>query len=93
MGRSHVDLTKSSMGATLLMLVGIQGSGKTTSCGKLALFLKKKGSKVMLVACDVQRPAAIKQLKILSEQAGVDFYSEDQNKSPKDIALNALASV
>jgi len=70
---------------------GLQGSGKTTFSGKLANFLKsKRGRQVMLVACDVYRPAAIEQLKVLGEQISVPVYSEDGSKDPVTIAKNAI---
>jgi signal recognition particle subunit SRP54 len=77
---------------TIILMAGLQGSGKTTHSGKLANFLKqKKSRKVLLVAGDVYRPAAINQLQVVGEQIGVEVYSEEGNKSPVDIALNALA--
>ena len=76
---------------TRIMLVGLQGSGKTTTAGKLAYFLKNKHSKSpLLVACDVYRPAAIDQLKTLSEQVGVDFYQNGLN-NPIDIVSESLS--
>ena len=75
----------------VVLIAGLQGSGKTTFSGKLAKFLKeKKGLKPLLVACDVYRPAAIDQLTVLSEQVGVGIYKEVENKSPVDIAGNAI---
>ncbi len=62
---------------TILMMCGLQGSGKTTTCGKLARLLKEEGAKPMLVAADLQRPAAIEQLRVIGEQIGVPVYSED----------------
>jgi signal recognition particle subunit SRP54 len=77
---------------TIILMAGLQGSGKTTHSGKLANFLtQKKSRKVLLVAGDVYRPAAINQLQVVGEQIGVEVYSEEGNKSPVDIALNALA--
>lgn len=75
---------------TKVMLVGLQGSGKTTACAKLAAFYRKKGIKPMLVACDVYRPAAIDQLKILGKQIGIPVISED-TKNVLKIADSALA--
>ena len=70
---------------------GLQGSGKTTFSGKLARMLKtKKNKKPLLVACDVYRPAAVEQLRVLSEQVEVPMYSEPESKSPVDIARNAI---
>jgi signal recognition particle subunit SRP54 len=75
---------------TVLMMCGLQGSGKTTTCGKLARLLKENGAKPMLVAADLQRPAAIDQLKIIGEQIGVPVYSEDPAKSkPVQVCQNA----
>ncbi len=74
----------------VILLSGLQGSGKTTFAGKLAAHLKKQGRQVLLVACDVYRPAAIDQLKVLAEQVGVDVYSEPDNKNPVDISRNAI---
>ncbi len=75
----------------VILIAGLQGSGKTTFTGKLAKFLKeKKGKKVMVTACDVYRPAAINQLTVLSEQVGVEIYKEEENKNPVEIAQNAI---
>jgi signal recognition particle subunit SRP54 len=76
---------------TVILIAGLQGSGKTTFAGKLASYLKtKKGRTVMLAACDVYRPAAIEQLKILAGQVDVPVYSEDTNKNPVKIAEAAI---
>ena len=69
--------------ATIIMMAGLQGSGKTTSCAKLAKFLMSKGHKPMLVAADIQRPAAIEQLKILGENLGIPVFSQPQLKPPE----------
>lgn len=76
----------------IILMSGLQGSGKTTMSGKLAYMLKKdkKQHKPLLVACDVYRPAAIDQLKVLGEQLEVPVYSEEGNKNPVEIALNAV---
>jgi signal recognition particle subunit SRP54 len=77
---------------TVILMSGLQGSGKTTFSGKLANYLKtKKGKKPLLVACDIYRPAAINQLHIVGEQVGVEVYSEPENKNPVDISLKAIA--
>ncbi|MEZ6065476.1 MAG: signal recognition particle protein [Planctomycetaceae bacterium] len=74
---------------TVLMMAGLQGSGKTTSCGKLAKMLKAQGAKPMLVAADLQRPAAIEQLKVIGEQIGVPVYFEDPARSnPVQVCVN-----
>ena len=76
---------------TIILMAGLQGSGKTTFSGKLANFLKTKKSKqVLLVGCDIYRPAAINQLKIVGEQIGVEVYAEEENKNPVEIAKNAV---
>ena len=76
----------------VVLMSGLQGSGKTTFSGKLANKMKKeKGKNPMLVACDVYRPAAIEQLKVLAEQIGVPVYSEPDSKDPVSIARNAVA--
>lgn len=90
MGGSVEELNLKSSPAVILM-AGLQGSGKTTHSGKLANFLKRKKSKrPLLVACDVYRPAAINQLKVVGEQVGVEVYTEEDNKNPVQIAENAL---
>ncbi len=75
---------------SVIMMLGLQGSGKTTSCAKLAKKLKLDGSKPLLVGCDVYRPAAIKQLQILADEAGVDFYSKENSKDVVQIVKSAL---
>lgn len=75
----------------VVLIAGLQGSGKTTFSGKFANYLKKQGKQVMLVACDIYRPAAITQLQVLGEQIGVDVYAEPDNKNAVSIAQNALA--
>lgn len=78
-------------GVTVIMMCGLQGSGKTTTCGKLAKLLLDNGFKSMLVAADLQRPAAIEQLKIVGEQVGVPVYTEDPAKSsPVQVCRNGL---
>ena len=76
---------------TVLMLCGLQGSGKTTTCGKLARLLKKRGVRPMLVAADLQRPAAIQQLHVLGEQVGVPVYSEAGAQDPVKVCRDAVA--
>ncbi|MCB0467442.1 MAG: signal recognition particle protein [Aequorivita sp.] len=77
---------------TVILMSGLQGSGKTTFSGKLANYLKnKKTKKPLLVACDVYRPAAINQLHVVGDQIGVEVYSEPENKNPVSIAQNAIA--
>ena len=74
----------------LIMMLGLQGSGKTTSSAKLAVKLKKEGRNPLLVACDVYRPAAITQLKALGEQIEVEVYSEEDSKNVQSIVQNAI---
>jgi len=76
---------------TVILVAGLQGSGKTTFSGKMANRLKtKRGRMPLLVACDVYRPAAIEQLKVLGQQIGVEVYTEDGNKNPVEIASNGI---
>ena len=75
---------------TLIMMLGLQGSGKTTSSAKLAVKLKKDGKNPLLVACDVYRPAAILQLKTLGQEIGVEVFSQDDSKDVKGIVQNAI---
>src|SRR5690606_36815261 len=90
MGGSKVDI-KLSGDPAVILISGLQGSGKTTFTGKLGSFLKKQGRQVLLVACDIYRPAAIDQLKVLGEQIGVEVYAEPENKNALSIANNAIA--
>ena len=90
MGGSSVEINLKGQPAVILMS-GLQGSGKTTFSGKLANMLKnKKGKKPLLVACDVYRPAAIDQLKVLGSQLDIPVYTEEGNKNPVVIAQNAI---
>ncbi len=76
---------------TIILMSGLQGSGKTTFSGKLAYYLKnKKAKEVLLVGCDVYRPAAINQLQVIGEQIGVEVYAEVENKNPVEISKNAI---
>ncbi|MFT4857517.1 MAG: signal recognition particle subunit SRP54 [Algoriphagus sp.] len=90
MGGSKVDI-KLSGDPAVVLIAGLQGSGKTTFVGKLGSYLKKQGRQVLLVACDIYRPAAIDQLKVLGEQIGVEVYAEPENKNALQIANNAIA--
>src|SRR5688572_14546510 len=74
----------------VILIAGLQGSGKTTFSGKLASYLKKQKFSPMLVAADVYRPAAMEQLRVLGEQIGVEVHLEPENKNPVDIAQNAI---
>ena len=90
MGGESVGLNMADRPPTIVMLCGLQGAGKTTHAAKLALRLKREGKKPLLVAADVYRPAAIKQLQVLGEQVGVPVYSEGDQVSPVAIARGAL---
>ena len=91
MGGTATDISLDGNPAVIL-IAGLQGSGKTTFSGKLASFIKsKKGRQVLLVACDVYRPAAIEQLKILGQTVGVEVYTEMGNNNPVEIATNAIS--
>jgi len=90
LGDTNSGLNFSSNPPTVIMLVGLQGSGKTTLCGKLSNYLRKQGKKPLMVACDVYRPAAIKQLETLGKSLNVDVYSEPDNKDVVEIAKNGI---
>ncbi len=90
MGSSSSKLEVSPNLPTVIMMCGLQGAGKTTMCGKLGFMLKKQGKKPLLVACDIYRPAAINQLKIVAKNAGVDFFEKGTEK-PEKIAVQAIA--
>jgi len=75
---------------SIILIAGLQGSGKTTFSGKLASYLKRQGRQVLLTACDIYRPAAIDQLKVLGEQVGVEVYAEPENKDAVKIAKAAI---
>ena len=89
MGGQNARLTYSPQAPTIYMLCGLQGAGKTTMAGKLGLMIKKGGKKPLLVACDVYRPAAIKQLQVVGEQAGVEVFERGQG-DPVQIAKEAV---
>ncbi len=89
MGGEHVAVNDKG-NPTVILMSGLQGSGKTTFTGKLGNFYKNKNKKVLFAACDVYRPAAITQLKVLGEQLGIDVYADEENKNPVNIATNAL---
>ena len=91
MGKTQAKLEISSRPPTVVMMVGLQGAGKTTHSGKIAGLYKKQGKNPLLVACDVYRPAAIKQLQIVGEKLSIPVYAEEKSKNPVAIAKNALA--
>jgi len=86
----HSEDIKIEGNPAIILISGLQGSGKTTFTGKLALYLKKQGRNVLLAACDIYRPAAINQLKVLGEQVGVEVYAEPENKDAVKIAKAAI---
>ncbi|MES2766488.1 MAG: signal recognition particle protein [Bacteroidota bacterium] len=90
MGSEKSDIIMSPQPPTIIMVAGLQGSGKTTFCGKLANSLKKKGKQPLLVACDIYRPAAIDQLKTLAASINLPVFTEE-GKNPVEIATNAIA--
>jgi len=91
MGGEDAALDLAVTPPAVVLLAGLQGSGKTTTAAKLAKMLAaERGKKPLLVSCDVYRPAAIEQLEILARQIGVDFFSSDAGQKPLDIALAAL---
>ena len=89
-GGTQSKLTVSSKIPTIIMLVGLQGAGKTTAAGKLANYLRKQGKKPLLVACDVYRPAAIEQLHVVGKQLGIPVYDQGQG-DPVEIAKLGIA--
>ena len=89
MGGTNSKLTYAPSGFTTLLMVGLQGTGKTTTCGKLAAYLKKNGKKPMLAACDIYRPAAIDQLEVVGKTVDVPVFTDRGNKVAEDIALKA----
>ena len=89
MGGTNSKLTFSPSGFTVLLMVGLQGTGKTTTCGKLAAYLKKNGKKPMLAACDIYRPAAIDQLEVVGKSVDVPVFTDRGNNKAEDIALKA----
>jgi len=90
LGSTQSKITFSSKPPTVYMLVGLQGAGKTTTCGKLANILRKQGKNPLLVACDVYRPAAIKQLEVVGGQLNVPVFKIDNDKDPVKIAKTAV---
>lgn len=91
LGGTQSRIMISSRPPTVIMLAGLQGAGKTTTAGKLALMLKKQGKSPMMVACDVYRPAAITQLQVLGEQVGVPVFTMENEKDPVRIATESLS--
>lgn len=90
MGGANSKLTYSSRGFTVYLMVGLQGTGKTTTCGKLASWLKQNGKKTMLCACDIYRPAAIDQLEVVGKSVNTPVFTMRDCKEPEKIALEAM---
>ena len=90
LGEGQSRLALASTPPTLIMLVGLQGSGKTTTAAKLALHLRTNGQKPLLVAADIYRPAAVQQLVALGKQLTIPVYEEGTSANPRDIAKNGL---
>ncbi len=91
MGEAHSGLNLATQPPAIVLMAGLQGAGKTTTVGKLAKLLKEtQKKKVLVVSCDVYRPAAIEQLKTVAEQAGVDYFPSSSTEKPVDIARNAV---
>ena len=90
MGGTGSKLTYSPKGFTVYMMVGLQGTGKTTTCGKLANYLKKNGKKSMLCACDIYRPAAIDQLEVVGKAVDTPVFTMRESREPEKIALAAI---
>jgi signal recognition particle subunit SRP54 len=91
MGGSESKLNFNSVGPTVIMMVGLQGAGKTTMTGKLALQLRKQNKKPLLVACDIYRPAAIKQLEVVGKQIDIPVFQMGDKVNPVDIAKAGIA--
>ena len=90
LGSEDDEIKMSSNPPTIIMLVGLQGSGKTTMCGKLANVLRKNGKRPLMVACDVYRPAAIEQLKVVGKQLGIPVFYKEDTKDVVSIARESL---
>lgn len=90
MGKSQAKLEIAPKPPTVIMMVGLQGAGKTTHSGKIAGLYKKQGKNPLLVACDVYRPAAIKQLQVVGGQLSIPVFADEKSKNPVSIAKNAI---
>jgi len=91
MGEASVGINLATVPPAVILMAGLQGAGKTTTSGKLAKLLREQmKKKVLLVSCDVYRPAAIEQLRTLAQQLEIDFFASDISQKPRDIALDAL---
>lgn len=90
LGGTDSKINISSNPPTIIILVGLQGAGKTTFAGKLANYLRKNGKKPIMVACDIYRPAAIKQLQVVGASLNIPVYAEENNKDAVGIARRAM---
>merc|ERR1712196_592019 len=91
MGNENSPLNENENSPTVILMAGLQGAGKTTATGKLGLYLKEKDKKVLLVAADIYRPAAVEQLKTLGSQYELEVFSaKEKNSKPEEIAKEAL---
>ena len=91
MGGAHQGINLATQPPAVILMAGLQGAGKTTTVGKLAKLLREsQKKKVLVVSCDVYRPAAIEQLKTVAAQAGVDFFPSQVGQKPEEIALAAV---
>lgn len=90
LGGTESKITFLPNAPTVIMLIGLQGSGKTTTAGKLANVLRKQGKKPLLVACDVYRPAAIKQLQVVGKQLNIPVFSDETSKNVVNIAKRSI---
>jgi signal recognition particle subunit SRP54 len=91
MGQANVPLNQAESGPTIVLMAGLQGTGKTTAAAKLALFLRKENKRALLVACDVYRPAAVDQLRTLAKQIQVPIFEKGTEANPVDIAREGIA--
>ncbi len=92
LGRTESKINFTPNPPTIIMLVGLQGSGKTTTCGKLANLLRKQGKKPLLVACDIYRPAAIQQLQVVGKQLNIPVFANENSKDVIHIAKQAMST-
>ena len=97
---SKINFNPNQNEPTIIMMVGLQGSGKTTTCGKIANLLRKQGKKPLMVACDVYRPAAIKQLQVIGSELNIPVYANENEKNvvkiakqAKEVAISKLCDV
>lgn len=91
LGGTEAPLREANLPPTVIMVVGLQGSGKTTFCGKLAKFLKARNRRAMLVAADLQRPAAVEQLRVVSQAAGAEFFSQPDS-TPLEVCRTSIGA-